>query len=48
MESIITIVTIYNTNEIRFLQQKSKCVKCGKKFKNPEELMDHNHIAHAT
>jgi hypothetical protein len=24
----------------------SKCAKCGMKFKNEAELMDHNHTAH--
>lgn len=31
-----------------FFGKKSKCAKCGKKFKNEAELMDHNNTAHAT
>ena len=33
--------------KFNFFGKKSKCLKCGKKFKNEAELTDHNRTAHA-
>jgi hypothetical protein len=32
--------------KFNFFGKKSKCAKCGKKFKNETELAEHEHIAH--
>ena len=31
-----------------FFSKKSKCAKCGKKFKNEAELLDHDRTTHAS
>ena len=52
--SMQLIKTINTTSFIHYLMKfnlfgkKSKCLKCGKKFKNETELMEHNRTAHAT
>ena len=32
--------------KFNFFGKKSKCVKCGRKFKDETELADHNRTAH--
>jgi hypothetical protein len=37
---------IYDIMKFDFFGKKSKCAKCGKKFKDEIELADHNRTAH--
>ena len=34
--------------KFNFFSKKSKCLRCGKKFKNEADLMDHNRTEHPT
>jgi hypothetical protein len=48
IKSILTIIatTGYGNMKFNFFGKKSKCPKCGKKFRNETELAEHEHIAH--
>ena len=47
MKSIKTINTTYiDIMKFNFFGKKSKCAKCGRKFKDEIELADHNRTAH--
>jgi hypothetical protein len=39
-------VIIEHPVKFNFFGKKSKCDKCGKKFKNDAELMDHQRASH--
>ena len=47
-KTINTTSFIQYIMKFNFFGKKSKCLKCGKKFKNASELRDHERAAHTS